>query len=518
MISCRQVVVFSQIFACVLASAQSTSLQRGVLSLQQGDYQSALRELKTASHDNPNDASIHNFIGISETQLGRVDEANQEYRTASRLDPNLEGPYKNLGFNYLNAGQYESAEAPLKTALSLNPTDPFVHYYLAILYLSTSRAAEAILQISPAQDLLGKDALNGVLALKACLNSGHTDEALNLIHSLERESLLSFAQEYEVANLLTQQGLYVDAVPLFKKLVERQPGAWENKYNLAIAFLKAKQLEDARILLVPLSAEHKGNANILGMLGSAYDLEGKPSLALKPYRDAIEADPNNPDRYLDCTRVMVDLNQYDEASALLKKGIATSRDPYVLTIRMGAIEMMQGHFEKARVSFKEAVEEHPDVPLGYVALAQTYMKEGNNESAIHVLIDGRSKVAKDFALEYVLGLISFEAGQKEQALEALKNAEELGPGVVEPHYQLGMLYMQQHQWPEAQGEFESVLQINPRHAAAFYQLSRTYERMGKVDKARQMATQASLLTRTQREDAIKAEQLRLGIPSNPNQP
>jgi tetratricopeptide (TPR) repeat protein len=518
MISYRQLVVLGQVLACVLASAQSTSLQHGILSLQQGDYQSALTELKAASQDNPSDASIHNFIGISETQLGRIEDANEEYRTASRLDPNLAGPYKNLGFNYLNVGQYESAEAPLKTALSLNQTDPFVHYYLAILYLSTSRAAEAVPQVSLAQDLLGKDALNGMLAMKACLRSGRTVEALNVIHSLERESLLSFAQEYEVANLLTQQGLYVDAVSFFKKLVERQPGAWENKYNLAIAFLKAKQPENAQMLLVPLSAEQKGNANILGMLGSAYDLEGRPSEALKQYRDAIESDPKNPDRYLDCTRVMVDLNQYTEASALLAKGIATVRDPYVLTIRMGVIEMMQGHFEKARGSFKEAVEAHPDIPLGYVALAQTYMKEGNNETAIHVLIDGRSKVAKDFALEYVFGLISFEAGQKEQALEALKNAEELGPGVAEPHYQLGMLYMQQHQWPEAQGEFESVLQISPRHAGAFYQLSRTYERMGKTDKARQMATEASFLTRTQREDAIKTEQLRLGIPSNPNQP
>jgi predicted Zn-dependent protease len=518
MIFYRQVVVLGQVLACVLASAQSTSLQRGIVSLQQGDYQSALKELKAASHDRPSDASLHNFIGITETRLGHIADANLEYKTALRLDPTLAGPYKNLGFNYLNAGQYEAAEAPLKTALSLNQEDPFVHYYLAILYLSTSRVADAIPQIRPARDLLGNDVVNGMLAVKACLRSGQTDEALSLIHSLERESLLSFAQEYEVANLLTEQGMYVDAVPLFKKLVQRQPGAWENKYNLAIAFLKAKQPEDARLLLLPLSAEHKGNANILNMLGSAYDLEGKPALALKAYREAIDADQNNPNRYLDCTRVMVDLNQFDEATALLQQGIAKVPEPYTLTIRIGAIEMMRGHFEQARNSFNEAVREHPDVALGYVALAQTYMKEGNNETAIHVLIDGRSKVAKDFALEYVLGLISFEAGRQEQALEALKNAELLGPDVVEPHYQLGMLYMQQQRWSEAQSEFDSVLRINPHHAASFYQLSRTYERMGNVEKARQMAAEASLLTRTQREEAIKTEQLRLGIPLNPDRP
>jgi len=78
--------------------------------------------------------------------------------------------------------------------------------------------------------------------------------------------------------------------------------------------------------------------------------------------------------------------------------------------------------------------------------------------------------------------------------------------------------MQQHQWRDAQGEFESVLRLNPHHAATFYQLSRTYERMGNVEKARQMATEASFLTRTQREEAIKTEQLRLGIPFNHDRP
>jgi len=518
MIAYRQAGILLPVLACVLASAQSTSLQRGVISFQRGDYEAALQELKAASRDRPTDASLHNFIGITETKLGRIDDANLEYKTASHLDSALAGPDKNLGFNYLNTGKYELAEASLKAALALDQADPFVHYYLAILYLSASQGPKAIPHIAAAQDALGSDATNGMMAVKACLQAGHSDEALHLIHSLESGSFLSFAQEYEAANLVSDHGLYVEAVPLFKRLVQRQPNSWENKYNLAIAFLKAKQPEDARLLLIELATERAGNANILGMLGSTYDLEGKPVFALKAYQDAVAADPNNPNRYLDCTRVMVDLNQFDEASTLLQRGLAVVPDPFPLTIRLGAIEMMQGHFEKARVSFKEAVREHPDVALGYVALAQTYMKEGNNTTAIGVLLDGRSRVAKDFALEYVLGLISFETGQQEQALEALKNSEELGPDVVEPHYQLGMLYMQQHKWSDAKGEFESVLRLNPHHAASFYQLSRTYERMGNADKAKQMAAEASLLTRTQREEAIKTEQLRLGIPFNHDQP
>jgi uncharacterized protein HemY len=97
-------------------------------------------------------------------------------------------------------------------------------------------------------------------------------------------------------------------------------------------------------------------------------------------------------------------------------------------------------------------------------------------------------------------------------MEALKNAEEMEPAVVEPHYQLGLLSMQLQQWTGAQEEFEQVLKLDPNNAPTYYQLSRTYQRLGKTEKAQQMAKQASLLTRTQREDAVKAQELRFGIP------
>jgi len=515
MIAYRRIMIVVPFLACVLARAQSTALERGLDFFQHEDYEAALQQLQAASQSHPTDASIHNFVGITETKLDRVEEANLEYKTAARLDPNLPGPEKNLAFNYLSTGQYELAEEPLKVALALGPADPSVHYYLAILYLSTSRNAEAVPHIQPAQNLLENDPATGMLAVKVCLQSGHADEALKLIHSFERGSLLTVAQEYEAAQWLTEQQMYVEAVPRFEKIVQMQPASWGNKYNLAIALLKAKQPENARLLLAPMAAEHAGNANILGMLGSAYDLEGKPALALDAYLKAIAADRKNPDRYLDCTRVMIDLNEFNEAVVLLQRGIGAVPDPYTLTIRMGAIEMMQGHYEKARGGFEEAIREHPDVALGYVALAQTHMKEGNDRRAIEVLTDGRGKVARDFALEYVLGLVSFEVGQQRQALAALKNAEELGPSVVEPHYQLGMLYMQMRQWIDAQGEFESVLRLDPQHAATFYQLSRTYRRTGDAEKAQQMAKEASLLTRTQREGAVRSEQLRLGVPTQP---
>jgi tetratricopeptide (TPR) repeat protein len=508
-----RVLALAPLLLSLVASGQGDPLQSGVALLRQEKYEAALERFEAARRLRPADASLENFIGITETRLGRIDAANKDYETAIRLNPRLTDPHKNLAFNYLGKGQYELAEKHLKAALALDSADPFVHYYSAILYLDTSRDQEAMVHIKPAESLLANDQVAALLAIKACLRSNAPAEAVKLIQLLERTSTISVQQEYEIAELLNQKQMYADSAARFQRIVDMQPGSWQNKYNLAIALLRAKQPKQAIPLLDAITAENATDANLLTAIASAYESAGETQPALDTYQKAIAADPINPDRYLDCTRLLIDLDRYSEATGIIERGIPLVPDDYPLTIRLGAIAMMQGNREKAREAYHKAIAEHPTLALGYVALAQTHMKEGNDQEALKILTEARTIVPRDFALDYVFGLVSLQLGQQQQALEALKSAEELGPTVVEPHFQLGLLYMKLQQWKGAQQEFEQVLKLDPRNAATYYQLSRTYQRLGETTKAQEMAKQASLLTKTQREDAIKTQELRFGIPS-----
>jgi tetratricopeptide (TPR) repeat protein len=388
-----------------------------------------------------------------------------------------------------------------------------VHYYLAILYLSTSRDQEAIAHLKPAEGLLKNDSATAMMAITACLRSNAPAEALHLIDLVEQGSGFSGEQDFKLAELLNAQQMYAASAARLRRVVEMQPSSWQNQYNLAIALVRAKENAQALPLLASISAEHATDAKLQSSLASTYETAGETSLALEAYQKAIAADPANPDRYLDCTRLMMDLDRYDEAITLVEHGITMVSDDYPLTIRLGAIEMMRGNRDAAREHYRKAIAEHPAVALGYVALAQSFMKEGKDAEALKILTDGRVAVGTDFALEYVYGLVLFQLGEQKQAMEAFKSAETLSPAVVEPHYQLGLLYMKLQQWQDAQKEFEQVLKLDPQHAATYYQLSRTYQRLVESEKAQQMAKQASVLTKTQREDATKAQALRFGVPA-----
>lgn len=454
---------------------QTDPLQLGLQLFQRGQYQEALQEFEQASRLRPKDASLENFIGITETKLGRMEEARKAFQEASRIAPTLAGPHTNLGYNYLNARQYDAAEKELRTALSLDSADAYTHYYLAVLYLTTGRGAEAIPHLEPANQLLQADVPAALLAIKASLQAGALDQARRLI--AVEDTQFSAAQEYELATLLTVQKLYRDAAARFQRIAQMQP-SWQNQANLA----------------------------------RAYESAGNRDLALQAWQGAIAADPSNPDLYLDCTRVLIDLDRYQEAAEIVEHGAARVPDPYPLTIRLGAIAMMSGDEEKARATYQKAIEQHPALALGYVAVAQSYMKQGNGAKALQVLTEARTLVPHDFALEYVYGLLWSQIGDREQAQQAFKSAEQMQPDVVEPHLQLGLLYMKKEAWKQAAAEFEQVLHLDPQNAPAYYQLSRTYQRLGQNEKASEMARQAGLLARTSHEEALKAKQLQFGVP------
>ena len=501
-------VLFALISSAAAQFAGNSHLQNAVVLFKQGHYEKALAEFKEAHAAQPEDASIDNLIGVTETKLSSLEEANYYYNQAIRLNPHLPGPHKNLAVNYLDTKNYDLAERELKSALALNSQDPFVHYYLAALYLDTARDKEAVEQLEPARALLDNDPELLYEMASACLRLNMNAAALSIIRDMEQRSALNIDQEYKLAVLLSGQRMYPEAVDRFKRIVQMQPEFWGSKYDLSIAFINANRPLEAVAILQPLSLKRVADPNILTLLGLAYEAAGNTPKALDSYEAAVRAEPDNPDRYLDYTRLLMDLDRYDVAAQIVQQGMKDTPDAYGLNVRLGSIQMVQGAYDEARESFQKAIQTHPEIALGHVALAQSYMRQGRDQEACQVLAASRIMVPPDAMLEYIYGLVLSRLSQSEEATAALKRSIALNPELAEPHDELGKLYFKSGLIQPAMIEFERVLELDPQQANAHYQLSRIYARLGDTAKSNEMANETQLLLQKQREEGLRAQAAR----------
>ncbi|HEY2470536.1 MAG TPA: tetratricopeptide repeat protein [Terracidiphilus sp.] len=492
--------------ACSL-TAQKGALEDGVRLIREGHFDQALTRLEEAHRLAPRDATIENLLGITETQLNRPAEAAIHYRNAIRLDPSQAAPHRNLGFNLLTAKQYGPAESELREASRLNADDPFAHYYLFLLALATNHDADALAQASHAEKLIENDLDAGVGLIEAEIRLGHVDEASTRIKNMEAANQLTPVREYAIAVLLSRHAFYGQAVGCFERIALLDP-SWESRYNLALALLYDGKFAEASRLLSALHNERPSNADALMFLGSAFEMQEKMPEALEAYRAAAVADPSNPDRTLDYTRLLMDMDRYDEAIQFIQSGTTETASTSPVKLRLGAVEMIKGDYAAARDAFKAALADNPELDAGYVGLAQTYSREANDAEAIRILEAARAKLPGHYPLEYYFGLLASRMGREQEALAALEKAAQIEPNSPDPFYELGKLYEAHQDWTRARHSLEHVIELNPQFVPAHYQLSRVYAHLGLNAKSEEEAKQTHVLIDAQRNEALRKQRER----------
>lgn len=490
-------------------AAQNKALDEGVRLIREGHFDQALARLEEAHRLAPRDATIENLLGITETQLSHADKAAIHYRNAIRLDPSQASPHRNLGFNLLNAKQYGSAELELQKAARLDPKDPFAHYYLFLLAVATDHDAEAIEEASHAESLIENDPEAGVGWIEAEIRLGRVDEASSRIKRMEAANQLPPAREYEIAVLLSRHAYYGPAVDCFQRIASLDP-SWESRYNLALALLYDGRFAEASRLLSTLHDERPTNADALMFLGSALEMQDKMPEALEAYRAAAVADPSNPDRTLDYTRLLMDMDRYDEAIQFIQSGTNATASSSPIKLRLGAVEMVKGDYAAAREAFNAALAENPELDAGYVGIAQTYARQSNDAEAIRILEAARARRPGRYLLEYYFGLLASRLGREDEAIVALEHAAQLDPRSADPSFELGKIYASKQDWPEARKAFEHVVELNPQFAAAHFQLSQIYAHLGLHAESQREAELTKTLVNTQREEVLRKQRERAG--------
>jgi tetratricopeptide (TPR) repeat protein len=108
-----------------------------------GDYRGAIEEYRKAVSETPNDARLHNRLGVCYQKAEEFGAAQKEYQKALKLDPSFAEAYNNLGTVQHARRKYEKAVQSYGKAIEARPSLATAHKNLGTAYLALGRLDEA---------------------------------------------------------------------------------------------------------------------------------------------------------------------------------------------------------------------------------------------------------------------------------------------------------------------------------------------------------------------------------------
>ena len=187
------------------------------------------------------------------------------------------------------------------------------------------------------------------------------------------------------------------------------------------------------------------------------EAEGKYSLAISAYKDAVRADPRNPDNFISLARLNIYSGNYEEAITDAENALLLNpNNDEAMALRGWAIGLA-GDYVRSTGTLQDAIVANPANAAAYAYLAEIYT--------------------------YMLQAGQGDLETLDNAINASRRAEELAPGTMETHRGRGFVLEYTSNFEEAVAEFEAAVALNPNIADLHLGLGRNYFNIQSYDDA-----------------------------------
>ena len=398
--------------------------------------------------------------------------------------------WDSAGTWYAQRKDLRCASVAYNRALQLRPQSWRTLYDLGVVEVAQKRLASAILHLRQAVELK-PDSVDARSALGMALkDSGQPAEAEKQFREILKADPNSVEALNHLAEALAAQKLYSAAIGYWDKALSLEPGNVDIGIARAIALSENGDQDVATSSLQQIVKTHPDLAVAHFNLGTVYANQKSFRQAADEYREASRLGPSDPEARFALAKCLVFLAEYSEAIPILKAYLP---------------------------SHAKAFEPHYLLGLSYRGLEQYPQAEEQLRAAAAIEPDHAD-------LQYNLGLVILRSGRAKEAVPHLQKAIQLDPAAEGPRLQLaialkGLNQTQQSakvyqdvrqteqanllknqfategakanqllasgQAAQAAEVYRQMLQIQPRDAHTYYNLSLALDMDGKFPAERQ---------------------------------
>jgi tetratricopeptide (TPR) repeat protein len=355
-----------------------------------------------------------------------------------------------------------------------------------------------------AQTAQSPDAL--VQEAESFQQAGKLDEAIKDYRSFLAQFPDVVPVRSNLGAALAAAGRYEEAIVEYKKALRLQPLP-QIRLNLALAYYKAVQLNDAVHELLPLHSADPGSLQVALLLGDCYFRLGefkKAVTLLDPLEPAHPGDQAL--TYLLGMSLMRD-GQVRKGEVLVNK-ILSNGDSAEAHLMLGAARLEILDASGAVDELAAAVKLDPKLPMAHYLYGNALLTLGHREDAMECFRQELAIDPNEFGSNLYLGVMLNQGESYKEAIPFLNRALQVRPGDPAVRYQFAIGQIGMGNMPQARKLLEALIKDNPEFLDAHVSLARLYYRLHmKQDGDRERAIVGKLTAEVEAQKRAHADEV-----------
>ena len=471
-------------FLLLLSAAQPKPqelLDRSVQEFQAGEYALAQKSLQQLIAAYPQTAPAHNLLGLVFMRGKSYAEAEREFTTALQLQPNSVSARVNRGDAFVQLHQDEKARLEYMKALSLRPNDPVALAGVGLIYARAKddSAALPFLENAHRQDPSNLHTASALAAVYIGLK--RSPEAEPLVDLLVSAGLETANQRLSLAELALKAGNPELGTKCVGKDLDLEHSYYDLSYSKALDLSDSQPREALRPLLAAPS-DIPRFADYHDLLGTIYYRLDEPAKSVDELQEAIRLDPSNPDHYFKLGMMFLKHRTADGAILVFDASLKVRPGVPKLWMGLGLSYYIQNNVRPAKEKLYRAISLDPNYGPAYVVLCDLLSQTNSDQELLAILDKARTVLPNDYLLPYYYGKVLAKTSDPE-AIGQFQKSIAMNPHFANSYFELGKTLFEKGDSSRAIDSLTKCLEIDPDVGEAHYILSRIYHRIRKGDLA-----------------------------------
>lgn len=289
--------------------------------------------------------------------------------------------------------------------------------------------------------------------------------------------------EFSRAMTLLQQGRFADAVPIYKKILRRDPANIGAANLLGVSLIQIGRLEEAVAVIRDTLRIDPDQGAAHYNLGTALQALGRHDEAIGHFQTAIRLNPADAQAFNNLGAALKALHRLDEALDAYQAAARIQPNFPEAHLNAGNTLHSLGRSLEGLEAVDRAIKLNPAQPEGYLCAGNIMLGIGFQERAIPHFREALRLGSTAASTYFRLAMCLYDTKAREEALAAAEDGFRKMPETAEDHTAIGGFLQRLNRDEEAANHFRKALELDASSPAARLALASSLSVLQRVAEA-----------------------------------